>query len=184
VLSTVRPEMIRGAVLNDIGPVLEPAGLERIRSYVGRLPPPKGWDDAVRTIRSYAGSQFPGLSEEDWLYFARTTYAERDGVLSGRYDPALTEALRALDPATPIPAMWPQFDGLSGVPVLVVRGETTDLLSEETAAEMMRRHPDCALFTVPGQGHAPLLQDGATLARIGEFAAHCDEAPPAPARTA
>ncbi len=182
VLSTVRPEMIRGAVLNDIGPVLEPAGLDRIRGYVGRLPAPTGWDDAVRIVKSYAASQFPGLDDDDWLYFARTTYAERDGVLSGRYDPALTEALRALDPATPIPAMWPQFEGLSDVPVLVVRGATTDLLSEETAAEMARRHPDCALLTVPGQGHAPLLHDPATLARIAAFAARCDAAPPAAQR--
>lgn len=180
VLSTVRPEMIRGAVLNDIGPVLEPAGLARIRSYVGRLPPPKDWDDAVRAIKGYAASQFPGLSDDDWMYFARTTYAEKDGVLSGRYDPALTEALRALDPAKPLPALWPQFDGLSGAPVLILRGEATDLLSKQTAAEMVRRHPDCALFTVPGQGHAPLLRDAATLARIASFAARCDRANPAP----
>ena len=179
VLSTVRPEMIRGAVLNDIGPVLEPAGLDRIRGYVGRMPAPKDWSDAVRTMKGYAGEQFPGLSDDDWLYFARTTYAERDGALVGRYDPALVAALRALDPAKPIPPMWTQFAGLSGVPVLVIRGETTDLLSEETAAEMARRHPDCALLTVPGQGHAPLLHDAATLARIADFAALCDTAPPA-----
>ena len=183
VLSTVRPEIIRGAVLNDIGPVLEPAGLERIRGYVGRSPAPKDWDDAVRTIKGYAGVQFPGLSDEDWLYFAHTTYAEQGGVPSSHYDPALTEALRALDPTQPIPALWPQFAGLSAVPVLVVRGATTDLLSEETVAEMMRRHPDCALLTVPGQGHAPLLNDAATLARIAAFAARCDGAPPAPALT-
>ncbi|WP_237480463.1 alpha/beta fold hydrolase [Lichenibacterium dinghuense] len=180
VLSTVRPEMIRGAVLNDIGPVLEPAGLERIRGYVGRLPPPRDWDDAVRTIKGYAGPQFPGLSEADWLHFARTTYAERDGTLVGRYDPALVEALRALDPAAPLPTLWPQFDGLAGVPVLVVRGACTDLLSEATAAEMVRRHPDCAPLTVPGQGHAPLLIDAPTLARIAAFASRCDGAPPAP----
>ncbi len=181
VLSTVRPEMIRGAVLNDIGPVLEPAGVDRIGGYVGRHPAPRNWDEAVRTIRGYAGAQFPGLSDDDWLYFARTTYAEQDGALAGRYDPALTEALRALDPSQPVPALWPQFDGLSGVPVLVVRGETTDLLSEATVAEMMRRHLDCALLTVAGQGHAPLLHDAATLDRIAAFAARCDGAPPAPA---
>ena len=182
VLSTVRPEMIRGAVLNDIGPVLEPAGLDRIRGYVGRLPAPKDWDDAVRTVKSYAASQFPGLDEDDWRYFARTTYEERDGILSGRYDPALTEALRQLDPAKPIPALWPQFEGLSGAPVLVVRGQMTDLLSEQTAAEMARRHPDCALLTVPGQGHAPLLHDPATLGRIAAFATRCDATPAAAQR--
>lgn len=176
VLSGVRPGLVRGAVLNDIGPVLEPAGLERIRGYVGRLPPPRDWDDAVRTIRGYAGAQFTGLSADDWLYFARTTFVERGGALAGRYDPALTESLRALDPTKPLPVLWDQFAGLSGAPLLVVRGETTDLLSEETAAEMLRRHPDAALHTVPGQGHAPLLHDPASLARIADFARRCDAA--------
>ena len=175
-LAASRPEMIRGAVLNDIGPVLEAAGLERIRGYVGRLPPPRDWDDAVRTIQGYAGAQFTGLSGEDWLYFARTTFTERDGVLSGRYDPALTLGLRDLDLSQPLPTLWAQFEALSGAPLLVIRGETTDLLSEATAAAMIRRHPDAALFTVPGQGHAPLLHDPTTLARIAAFARKCDEA--------
>jgi pimeloyl-ACP methyl ester carboxylesterase len=176
VLSTVRPEMIRGVVLNDIGPVLEPAGLARIRSYVGRMPPPRDWDEAVRTIQGSAGRDFTSLSPEDWLHFARTTYAEHDGVLASRYDPALTEALRALDPEKPLPTLWEQFDGLRSVPLLVIRGETTDLLSEETAGEMLRRHPDAELLTVPGQGHAPLLHDAATLARIAAFVRRCDDA--------
>ncbi len=179
VLSGARPGLIRGAVLNDIGPVLEPAGLARIRGYVGRRPPPRDWTEAVRTIQGYAGAQFTGLSPDDWLYFARTTFAERDGGLAGRYDPALAESLRALDPAKPLPVLWDQFAGLSGAPLLVVRGETTDLLSEETAAEMLRRHPDAALFTVPGQGHAPLLHDAATLARIADFVHRCDGVAPA-----
>lgn len=178
VLSGIRPGLVRGAVLNDIGPVLAPAGLERIRGYVGRLPPPRDWDDAVRTIQGYAGAQFTGLSAEDWLHFARTTYVERDGGFSGRYDPALAEGLRALDPSKPLPVLWDQFAGLSAAPLLVVRGENTDLLSEDTAAEMLRRHPDAALFTVPGQGHAPLLTDPATLARIAAFVRRCDEARP------
>jgi pimeloyl-ACP methyl ester carboxylesterase len=176
VLSGVRPGLVRGAVLNDIGPVLEPAGLERIRGYVGRLPPPRSWDEAVSTIQGYAGAQFTGLSPEDWLHFAQTTFTMRDGALAGRYDPALTESLKALDTTKPLPVLWDQFAGLSGAPLLVVRGANSDLLSEATAAEMLRRHPDAALFTVPGQGHAPLLHDPASLARIAAFAHRCDEA--------
>lgn len=179
VLSSFRPDLIRGTVLNDIGPVLEPAGLARIRGYVGQRPPPRDWDEAVRTIQGYAGAQFTGLSADDWLYFARTTFAERDGVLAGRYDPALSEALRALDPQKPLPVLREQFDGLKGAPLLIVRGATTDLLSEETTAEMLRRHPDAALLTVPGQGHAPLLHDPVTLARIAGFVHRCDGTSPA-----
>lgn len=183
VLSGIRPGLVRGAVLNDIGPVLEPAGLERIRGYIGKLPPPGTWQEAVRAIQGYAGAQFTGLGDEDWLYFARTTFVERDGGLAGRYDPALVESLRALDPAKPLPALWDQFAALAGAPLLVVRGENTDLLSEETTREMLRRHPDAVLLAVPGQGHAPLLHDPGTLARIAAFARHCDEASAAPARS-
>ena len=178
VLSSFRPDLIRGAVLNDIGPVLEPAGLARIRGYVGQLPPPRDWNDAVRTIQSYAGAQFTGLSPEDWLYFARTTFSENAGILSGRYDPALTESLRTLDPEKPLPVLWDQFDGLKAAPLLIIRGETTDLLSEKTTAEMLRRHPESTLLTVPGQGHAPLLHDATTLARIATFVHRCDETSP------
>jgi pimeloyl-ACP methyl ester carboxylesterase len=173
VLGATHPGLIRGTVLNDIGPVLEPAGLERIRGYVGKLPIPRNWDEAVGTIQGYAGSQFTGLSKDEWLAFARTTFVEREGTFHGRYDPALMHALRALEP-TALPALWPQFEGLARAPLLVIRGENSDLLSETTAAEMARRHPDCALFTVPGQGHAPLLRDAATLDRIAAFARHCD----------
>ncbi len=173
VLGATHPGLIRGTVLNDIGPVLEPAGIERIRGYVGKLPIPRSWNEAVGIIRGYAGPQFTGLSEDDWLAFARTTFVERDGTLHGRYDPALMHSLRALE-LTALPTLWPQFEGLAHAPLLVVRGENSDLLSEATATEMARRHPDCALFTVPGQGHAPLLRDVATLDRIAAFARHCD----------
>lgn len=182
VLGATHPGLIRGTVLNDIGPVLEPAGLERIRGYVGKLPPPQNWDDAVGIIRGYAGQQFTGLSKDDWLAFAKTTFVERDGTLAGRYDPALMQSLRTLD-VTALPSLWPQFEGLAHAPLLVIRGENSDLLSEATAAEMARRHPDGALFTVPGQGHAPLLRDAATLDRIAAFVCHCDRmhrASPAP----
>lgn len=173
VLAAVAPEMIRGTVLNDVGPVLEPAGLERIRGYVGKLPRPRDWAEAVALIQGYAGTQFTGLSDADWMHFARTTFAEADDGPVGRYDPALTLALRDLD-LSALPALWGEFDALAGAPMLVVRGENSDLLSEATAAEMARRHPDCALFTVPGQGHAPLLHDAATLARVADFFRHCD----------
>lgn len=179
VLAATRRELIRGTVLNDIGPVLEPAGLERIRGYVGKRPTPRSWAEAVAIIQGYAGSQFTGLSEDEWLAFARTTYAEREGALAGRYDPALMLALKDLDIAA-LPALWQEFARLSHAPLLVIRGENSDLLSEATMAEMARRHPDCALFTVPGQGHAPLLQDAATLARVAAFATHCDHARHAP----
>ena len=82
-------------------------------------------------------------------------------------------ALQDLDTAD-LPTLWPQFESLSGAPLLVIRGEFSDLLATETAHAMVRLHPDSSLVTVKGQGHAPLLRDPSTLARIGAFMLHCD----------
>ncbi len=172
-IATSRPELILGTVLNDIGPVLEPAGLDRIRGYVGRLPTLNTWDEAIRTIQGYAGQQFSGLSQEDWMAFAQTTFRDQGTALTIRYDPALQRTLEDLDTAN-LPTLWPQFDALARVPLLVIRGQNSDLLSTQTADDMIRRHPDASIVTVPGQGHAPLLRDAPTLARIAEFALHCD----------
>ena len=173
-IASYQPDVIRGIVLNDIGPVLQPQGIDRIRGYVGKLPAPRDWSEAVGIIKGYAGEQFTGLSNEDWMHFARTTYRERDGALTIRYDPALKIALEDLDTSA-LPTLWPQFEALSRVPLLVIRGEHSDLLSAETADAMMRRHPDGRLVTVKGQGHAPLLHDAPTIARIDAFVRHCDE---------
>ncbi len=172
-IASFRPHCIRGTVLNDIGPVLEGAGIERIRGYVGKLPVPRDWTEAVAIIKSYAGQHFTGLSDEDWMAFARTTFSDREGGFAIRYDPALMTALQDLDTAD-LPTLWPQFESLSGAPLLVIRGEFSDLLATETAHAMVRLHPDSSLVTVKGQGHAPLLRDPSTLARIGAFMLHCD----------
>ncbi len=170
------PELIRGAVLNDIGPVLERAGLERIRSYVGKLPQPKSWTEAVAVLKRVAGRDFTALADADWLHYARLTFREEDGRFEPVYDPALMHNVGAMD-LDDIPTLWPQFEALGAVPVLVVRGENSDLLSVATAAEMRRRHPDCTLLTVPGQGHAPFLTDAPTIAAIRDFVARCSNLP-------
>ena len=173
-IASFRPQCIRGTVLNDIGPVLEAAGIERIRGYVGKLPAPRDWVEAVGIIQGYAGQHFTGLSDEDWVAFAQTTFWNREGALTIRYDRALMKALQNLD-TTALPTLWPQFEALGRAPLLVIRGEHSDLLSTETADAMVRRHPDSRLVTVKGQGHAPLLRDSTTLASISAFMLHCDK---------
>jgi pimeloyl-ACP methyl ester carboxylesterase len=172
ILGAVRPALLHGVVLNDIGPVIEPRGLARIRGYVGKLPEPKSWADAVDLLKHIASSQFTALAESDWDAYARTTFAERDGRLAPLYDPALMHNLSKLD-LDAVPTLWPQFEGLRHVPVLVLRGENSDLLSPATVAAMSEHHPDCSSMTVPGQGHAPLLLDGPTIRRIVSFVERC-----------
>jgi pimeloyl-ACP methyl ester carboxylesterase len=163
------PEMIAGAVLNDIGPVLDVAGLERIRGYVGKLKAPTTWDEAIALLKYTTGGQFTAVEEEDWRAYAEGTWREEtDGSLALTYDPALMLSFAMLD-FKALPDLWPAFETLRTVPLLAIRGATSDLLSEETLAEMARRHPRLEKLVVPGQGHAPLLRDAPTIARIRAF---------------
>jgi len=176
-LAAVRPALIRGAVLNDIGPVLEQTGLLRIRSYVGKLPEPRDMDDAAAMMRRISEAQFPGLSDADWMAMAQGTFVARDGRLVTSYDPALMKPLAAVDIESGLPTQWPLFAGLAAVPVLVIRGEHSDLLSQETVLAMGEAHPGLLVHEVPGQGHAPLLRDGPTIARIVAFIDQVENGP-------
>lgn len=167
--AATRPTLLRGAVLNDIGPVIEAKGLMRIRGYVGRLPRPSSWADAIDLLKATGSAQFTALDDADWEAYARLTFEERDGRLVLQYDPVLRRGLEALDLETTLPAVWSQFEGLREVPLLVIRGENSDLLAPGTVEEMLRRHPGGQSWIVPGQGHAPLLQDAATIERIAAF---------------
>ncbi len=175
-LTASRPGVLRGAVLNDIGPVLEPRGMARIRSYVGKLPVPNSIGDAVNLLHELMSERFSGLSATDWETYAKMTFADDVGRIAMRYDRNLMKPLEALDLEQPLPAFWPQFDGLHNVPLLIIRGENSDLLSAGTVNEMLSRHPDAQFYTVKGQGHAPLLIDEETIDRICGFAAGRDAA--------
>lgn len=170
-LAATRPCALKAAVLNDVGPVIEAKGLARIRSYVGRLPTPASWADATDLVKSVMGGQFTQLSDEEWRAYAALTFEETDRGFVTRYDPALTKALDAYDLDQPLPTAWPQFEGLASIPTLCMRGEHSDLLSEETVAEMGRRHPRFQAHMVAGQGHAPLLLDKPTIERVSRFVA-------------
>lgn len=173
-LAAARPTAIGAAVLNDIGPVIEPDGLARISGYVGRVPLPISWADAARMMRDLNRRHFPEIPDDIWEECARQWYNEKNGKPAPGYDAKLGNALSVLD--GPLPALWPQFEALKRVPLMVVRGENSDLLSAATVDEMRRRHPAMATITVPGQGHAPLLKDAATIEAIRHFLAATDVA--------
>jgi len=173
-LSATRPELIAGAVLNDVGPVLEAKGLARIRSYVGKLPTPRTMKEAAEILRRMSGSQFPRYTDEQWGKMARGTWREGEGGLVLSYDPNLTKTLEALDLETPLPDLWPLFEALKPFPVLAIRGANSDLLTAETLRMMQERHPRLTAVTVPDQGHAPSL-DGDLIRAIGEFIAACED---------
>jgi pimeloyl-ACP methyl ester carboxylesterase len=173
-LASVRADVIAGAILNDIGPVIEPQGLMRIKGYVGKLSQPASFEEAAEMLLRLFGAQFTSLTADDWRAFAQRTFEARDGKLVPSYDPALAQGLAAFDIDQPIPPLWPQFDALARVPVMVLRGENSDLLSPDTVAAMRGSRPDLQIVEVPGQGHAPLLTEDDIIARIGQFIAACD----------
>jgi pimeloyl-ACP methyl ester carboxylesterase len=176
VLATKQPGAVAGAVLNDIGPVIEARGLTRIKGYVGKLPEPRNFEEGADILRGISGSQFPNLGAADWLAAAKRAWREQNGRLITTYDPALARNLAAMYPDRPLPAMWPQFEALTRAPVMVIRGAHSDILSSETVAAMKTRHPALDVLVIPDQGHAPLLAEPDTIARIAQFAAKCDAA--------
>lgn len=174
-MGAARPRAVAGAVLNDIGPVIEMAGLIRIKSYVGRLPQPRDLKDAARLLRAVMGSQFPGWDDRDWENYAGRTWEQTERGLMPRYDPALAQALSNVDPGEPAPVLWPQFDALAGVPIFVIRGEHSDILSPATIEAMRARRNGIEVLEVAGQGHAPVLTEPRTITPIVRFAAKCDD---------
>ena len=173
-LASARPDVLAGAVLNDIGPVIEPLGLMRIKGYVGKLSQPASFEEAAEMLRRLFGAQFTNLTADDWRAFAQRTFEARDGKFVASYDPGLAQGLAALDIDQPQAPLWQQFDALASVPVMVVRGENSDLLSPNTVMAMRQRRPDLQVVEVPGQGHAPFLMEDDIIARIGQFIAACD----------
>ena len=176
-LAAARPTAIAGAVLNDIGPVIEVKGLMRIKSYVGKLPQPRSHEEGAEVLRRLFEGQFPKLSPADWLTAAKRTWREEDERLIPTYDVKLDRTVAGVDPEHPLPPMWMQFDALARVPTMIIRGANSDLLSAETVATMRERRPQLETIEVPDQGHTPLLVEPETTARIVDFAARCDSEP-------
>ena len=172
-LAAVRPSAIVGAVLNDIGPVIEPQGLMRIKSYVGKMPEARTFDEGAEILRRLFQSQFPRLAPDDWLASARRMFKEENGRLVTTYDPKLATILAGVDLERPIPPLWKEFDALASVPVIVIRGANSDILSAHTVEAMRMRHPGLETMEVSDQGHAPLLAEVETVARIDAFVGRC-----------
>lgn len=148
--------------------------MARIRGYVGKIPEPRSLADAVDLLKEMTSERFNGLSEADWEAYAKMTFADSVGRISIRYDRNLMRTLERVDLEQPIPTLWPQFDGLRAMPLLIIRGANSDLLSVDTLEEMVRRHKGAETHTVKGQGHAPLLIDEETINRIVSFVARID----------
>jgi pimeloyl-ACP methyl ester carboxylesterase len=179
-LAALRPTVIAGVVLNDIGPVIEPKGLMRIKGYIGRLPQPRSFEEGAEVLRRLFDAQFPKLGPEDWLTAARHTFKQdEDGRLVPTYDVRLAKTMEGIEFERPLPSLWKEFDALANVPLMVIRGENSDILTAATLEAMREHHAKMETVEVPDQGHAPLLAEADLITRIADFAGRCDEARPA-----
>lgn len=173
-LASAWPTAIAGAVLNDIGPVIEPTGLARIKSYVGKLPQPKSFEEGAELLRRLFSQHFTALSDAEWLAYSRRSFKIEQHQLVPTYDVALAKTMEGIDFDRPLAPMWAQFDSLGRVPLMVIRGENSDLLSEATVAAMRARLPAMKTVTVAGQGHAPILDGPELFGHILGFVAACE----------
>lgn len=169
VLAMLRPAILASVILNDIGPVIEAAGLQYIKDYLGKARRPRNLAEAVEAQKRDHGAAFSALSDADWERMVRAIYREDSETLVPDFDPALLTGLMAADLTQPLPALWPQFEALKAVPAMVIRGENSLLLSAATVSEMAARHPGLEAITVSGQGHAPFLETGDLPKRIEMF---------------
>jgi pimeloyl-ACP methyl ester carboxylesterase len=161
-------DRVSGLVLNDMGPEVDPVGLERIKGYAGRLPAPKNWDDAIAETRGVFGAAWPDLSAERWSTVTRRAYREDgEGALRVDADPMIGEMLRAAPAANA--NLWPFWRALRAIPILAIRGAHSDILSAATFAKMKTENPDLVQLEVAQRGHVPLLDEPECLAAIDAF---------------
>jgi pimeloyl-ACP methyl ester carboxylesterase len=165
-MAQARPGRMAAVVMNDIGPVVDPAGLARIGSYVGQGRSYPTWIHAARALQAVHAAAFPDFTLDQWLEMAkRTMVVTQNGRISFDYDMAIAEPFGKPGNAAP-PNLWLAFEALRDVPMLLVRGELSDLLSPDTIKQMGVRNPKMRAITVPRVGHAPTLDEPEVRAKI------------------
>ena len=166
-LAAGQPQFVSALVLNDIGAVVERAGLDFIMTYIGLDPRLPDFDAAAARLKTVSGGDFPTLSDADWMAHARRTFRDEGGRPALNYDPALREATAVALEKSP-PDLWRVFDAITA-PILTIRGANSNILTAATLAEMAKRRADMAHVTIADRGHVPFLDEPEALAAIDAF---------------
>lgn len=166
--ATVKDRLI-GVCLNDIGPELIPGGLDQIREYIGKNPVAKSIE-ALAMARARMMQGFDNVPDSRWLEEARKHYIDTGDGITINYDPALAQIFNRPSPEFDL---WPLFDAMEGLPLSLIWGENSNLLSQETTDKMRARRPDMGFAKVPDRGHIPFLDEPEALAEIRNWIARC-----------
>ena len=170
-LAAMGPGSVVGAVLNDIGPEIEAAGLERIRDYVGQGRSFPTWMHAARAIEETHAAAFPGYGLAEWLRMAKQVMTlGQNGRIVFDYDMKIAEPFDRPGGEAGVD-LWPAFDALAGGPLVCLRGELSDIFSAATMAKMAELVPQADMVTIPGVGHAPTLDEPEAVAAIDRLLA-------------
>lgn len=169
IMAAMQPARISAMVINDIGPEVDQRGLDRINSYVGKSKPVSNWAEAIAQVRSIAEVAFPDFTDEQWQDFARDVYREENGIPVLAYDPAISQPMSDANSGAVPPDLWPLFESIVKVPMLVIRGESSDILSRECIEQMRDRKRDLQVSEIPQRGHAPTLNEAASRTAIDRF---------------
>ncbi len=169
VLAAMRPTLMKMVVLNDIGPEVDGPGLVRIKNYISNSKLPANWDEAAQMLKTIGGKQFPDWDDNEYARQARLIFKEENGRIVHQYDDGLIKSLSSINLDEPLPTFWPQFEGLKKLPLLLLRGANSDLLSSDTVEKMRAVHRDMEVIVVPNQGHAPDLGSAELPQAIGKF---------------
>jgi len=170
-MAAIRSKVVAAAIINDVGPEVAKEGLTRIAAYAGQPVEIGSWAEAAAHVRKLNEIALPHYTDADWDVFARRTFRiGTEGTPVPDYDPDIMAPIRAAGAKALVPNLWPFFTRLAkGRPVLLVRGETSDLLSPAIAAKMRKRAPKMDFVEVPGIGHAPMLDEPEAKAAIFPF---------------
>jgi pimeloyl-ACP methyl ester carboxylesterase len=169
VLAASHAGRLGGAILNDVGPEIDPAGIARIMEYLGQPPEHADLDSLARAMQQSAQAQFPGVPLAVWRRQAAAQYRAADGRLHLRYDANLRRAILEAAASETLPDMWLFFRALKALPLGLIHGANSDILNMDIIARMQTEHPKMAVVHVPDRGHVPFLDEAESLAMIRQI---------------
>ena len=169
IMASIQPQRFSGIIINDVGPEIDTKGIARIKTYVGKISPLNSWQEAITRTKEINQSALPNLTNDEWEDFTNNIFRDDQGSLRLDYDPAIAIPFKDADSDSAAPNLWPQFEAIVSLPMLLIRGEISDLIDSDCVAKMRSIKPDLKYVEVPETGHTPTLNEAVSRAAIDSF---------------